>query len=157
MFKLLVVEDDGELRQLFSTVLRKEGYQVLEAEDGVEALDVLDHEYIDLIISDIMMPRLDGYALSKALREADYTLPILMITAKDSFSDMQEGYRAGIDDYMVKPINVNEMILRVGALLRRVQSINDRQVAVGDTVFAYDSLSAVHAEHEICCRRRSSC
>ena len=123
MFRILVVEDDCELRTLFSRVLARHGYQTLEAGNGQEALDLLDNEYIDLIISDIMMPVMDGYELVHSLREVNITIPVLMITAKDAFDDMERGFLSGTDDYMVKPVNVNEMVLRVGALLRRAQMI----------------------------------
>src|SRR5471030_135442 len=141
MFHILIVEDDKELRELFCTVLLKNGYKTTSAKDGTEALDVLDKEYIDLIISDIMMPNMDGFELVKAIRDALFSLPILMITAKESFEDKQRGFLLGTDDYMVKPINVNEMVLRVGALLRRSQIINERKQYVGETLLEYDSLS----------------
>lgn len=113
MFNILVVEDDAKLRQLFCTVLTRNGYQALPAVNGEDALDVLDKEYIDLIICDIMMPRMDGFELTRTLRDNDQQLPILMVTARENFADKQQGFLVGIDDYMVKPINVNEMILRV--------------------------------------------
>ena len=116
MFQILIVEDDKELSQLFQKVLEKNGYQVKSASDGAQALEVLDKEYIDLIISDIMMPVMDGYELVSELRSAGYQIPVLMITAKGSFDDMRQGFLSGSDDYMVKPVNVNEMVLRVGAL-----------------------------------------
>ena len=141
MFNILIVEDDKELRELFCTVLIKNGYKTTSAKDGAEALDVLDKEYIDLIISDIMMPNMDGFELVKSIRDALFNLPILMITAKESFQDKQRGFLLGADDYMVKPINVNEMVLRVGALLRRAQIINERKQCVGETLLEYDSLS----------------
>lgn len=141
MFKILVAEDDRELNKLFSRALTREGYSVTCVYDGKEALSVLDREYIDLIISDIMMPNMDGYQLAKELRESGITIPILMITAKDSFYDMQMGFRAGTDDYMIKPVNVNEMVLRVGALLRRAQMISDRKQVIGGTVLEYDSMT----------------
>ncbi|NMF04484.1 response regulator transcription factor [Clostridium beijerinckii] len=141
MFHILIVEDDKELRELFSTVLLKNGYKTTGAKDGIEALNVLDKEYIDLIISDIMMPNMDGFELIKSIRDAQFNLPILMITAKESFQDKQRGFLLGIDDYMVKPIDVNEMVLRVGALLRRAQIISERKQSVGDTMLEYDSLS----------------
>jgi two-component system OmpR family response regulator len=143
MFHILIVEDDKELSELFATVLLKNGYKTTCAKDGIEALDVLDKEYIDLIISDIMMPNMDGFELIKSIRDAQFNLPILMITAKESFQDKQRGFMLGTDDYMVKPIDVNEMVLRVGALLRRVQSINERKQYVGKTVLEYDSLSVL--------------
>lgn len=141
MFHILIVEDDKELCELFSTVLVKNGFKTICAKDGIEALNVLDKEYIDLIISDIMMPNMDGFELIKSIRYAQFNLPILMITAKESFHDKQQGFLLGVDDYMVKPIDVNEMVLRVGALLRRAQIINERKQCVGETLLEYDSLS----------------
>ncbi|NFA61026.1 response regulator transcription factor [Clostridium sporogenes] len=149
MFKVLVVEDDPALRKLFCTVLNKNGYKSIEAKDGNSALDVLYKEYIDLIISDIMMPNMDGYTLIKLIRESNDNVPILMITAKGTFSDKQEGFRVGTDDYMVKPIDVNEMILRVGALLRRSQIINERKIVIGETTFLYDFLSIKYNNKEL--------
>ena len=133
MFKVLVVEDDKELLQLFCRVLEKNGYQTAGAADGREALQKMDQEYFDLVISDIMMPGIDGYELVKSLRDSGSNIPVLMITAKDAFNDMQLGFQSGTDDYMVKPVNVNEMVLRVGALLRRAQMINDRRGVAGQT------------------------
>jgi two-component system OmpR family response regulator len=149
MFNILFVEDDQYLRQLMCTVLGKNGYRVFPAEDGETALDILDKEYIDLIISDIMMPRLDGYRLTQQLRAADYKLPVLMITAKDGFDAMQQGYLAGVDDYMVKPIDVEEMLLRIGALLRRARIANERRLIVGDTLLDYDSLIVTYHDMRI--------
>ena len=141
MFKIMIVEDDAELRQLFQHVLTKNGYAVRGVSNGQEALDSLAADYCDLIISDIMMPVMDGYQLVQALRDSGNKLPVLMITAKDAFDDMRQGFLSGIDDYMVKPINVNEMVLRVGALLRRAQMINDRRQVIGSTVLECDSLT----------------
>ena len=141
MLKILIAEDDRELRQLFTHVLIKHGYTVTGVSDGQEALDALENDYYDLIISDIMMPRLDGYGLVQQLREAKNTTPVLMITAKDAFDDMRMGFQSGVDDYMVKPINVNEMVLRVGALLRRAQMINERRQVIGGTTMECDSLT----------------
>ncbi len=109
--------------------------------NGREALQALDESYFDLIISDIMMPEMDGYALVESLREAGHHLPVLMITAKTAFDDMRQGFLSGTDDYMVKPVNVNEMVLRVGALLRRAQMINERRLTLGTTVMECDSLT----------------
>ena len=119
MFHILVVEDDAKLRSLFCTVLTNNGYLALPAESDEKALSLLDSEYVDLIISDIMMSGMDGYELIDHLRTSGFTMPILIITAKERFEDKQRGFQAGTDDYMVKPIDVNEMILRVGALLKR--------------------------------------
>ena len=141
MLKILIAEDDRELRQLFSHVLIRQGYAVTGVADGQQALDALDTDYYDLIISDIMMPVMDGYELVRQLRESGSTTPVLMITARDAFDDMRLGFQSGTDDYMVKPINVNEMVLRVGALLRRAQMINERRQTIGDTVLECDSLT----------------
>ena len=141
MFKIFIAEDDSELRQLFSHVLIKNGYSVTGVCNGKEALDALDKGYYDLIISDIMMPEMDGYELVSSLRTAGYSIPVMMITAKDAFDDMRMGFVSGTDDYMVKPVNVNEMVLRVGALLRRAQMINDRRLVIGGTVMECDSLT----------------
>ena len=141
MFKILIVEDDRELRQLFEHVLVKNGYAVKGVSNGQEALDAMENEYYDLIISDIMMPVMDGYELVRHLREAGNTIPMLMITAKAAFDDMRLGFLSGTDDFMVKPINVNEMVLRVGALLRRAQMINERRQVIGNTVMECDSLT----------------
>ncbi len=147
MFKILIAEDDRELRQLFQHVLIKNGYAVTGVSNGEEAMDAFDKGYYDLIISDIMMPKMDGYALVRALRESGLTIPVMMITAKDAFDDMRMGFLSGSDDYMVKPINVNEMVLRVGALLRRAQLANERRQVIGGTVLECDSLS-VHTDKE---------
>lgn len=141
MLKILIAEDDRELRQLFSHVLIKNGYSVKGVTNGREALEAVDNDYYDLIISDIMMPEVDGYEMVSALREAGNTIPVLMITAKDGFDDMRRGFLAGTDDYMVKPINVNEMVLRVQALLRRAQMISERRQVIGNTVMEIDSLT----------------
>ena len=141
MLKILIAEDDRELRQLFSHVLMKNGYSVKGVANGQEALDAFYASYFDLIISDIMMPVMDGYELVRQLREAGNSTPVLMITAKDAFDDMRHGFLSGTDDYMVKPVNVNEMVLRVGALLRRAQMINERRQVLGNTVMECDSLT----------------
>ena len=141
MLRILIAEDDWELRQLFSHVLTKNGYAVKGVSNGQEALDAVDMEYFDLIFSDIMMPVMDGYELVRALRGTGSTTPVLMITAKDAFDDMRQGFLSGTDDYMVKPVNVNEMVLRVGALLRRSQMINERRQIIGSTVLECDSLT----------------
>lgn len=141
MLKILIAEDDRELRRLFAHVLLKNGYTVKEVSNGKEALDAMFNDYYDLIISDIMMPVTDGYELVRELRAAGNTTPVLMITAKDAFDDMRLGFLSGTDDYMVKPVNVNEMVLRVGALLRRAQMINERRQTIGSTVLECDSLT----------------
>lgn len=141
MFNILVVEDDPDMRELFCTVLADSGYNAIPAVDGVNALKIMDREYIDLIIADIMMPRMDGYDLTRSLREANYELPILMVTAKDQFEDMQRGFRTGSDDYMIKPINVRELVLRVEALLRRAKISAEKKIVIGSTKLDYDALT----------------
>lgn len=141
MFNILVVEDDNNIRKLMQTVLRQNGYSTFCASDGKEALEIFDKEHIDLMICDIMMPNMDGYELTESLRSANYTLPVLMVTAKESFSDKKKGFLVGIDDYMVKPIDVNEMVLRVQALLRRSKIVTDHRLTVGEVTLNYDSLS----------------
>lgn len=141
MSKLLIVEDDKELRELFGRVLMKQGYDIRETSNGKEALDALHQDFYDLVISDIMMPVMDGYELVSTLRKEGNQIPVLMITAKDAFDDMRQGFQLGTDDYMVKPVNVNEMVLRVGALLRRAQMMNERRQVIGSTVMEMDSLT----------------
>lgn len=133
MNRILIVEDDENLSLLYQSALKNERFEVFRAMNGVDALNILDKQFIDLIISDIMMPDMDGYELAESLREAGYDLPILFITAKYSFEDKKRGFTIGIDDYMVKPIDVNEMILRVDALLRRAQIVHTKELVVGKT------------------------
>ncbi len=141
MFSILVVEDDEILNKMICSKLRQESYSVFAAFDGEQALDLLDKEHIDLIISDIMMPNMDGYQLVRELRDAAYTIPILMVTAKNQFEDMEKGFRAGTDDYMIKPISMRELVLRVKALLRRAQIANEKKLVVGNTLLDYNSLT----------------
>ena len=142
MFHILIVEDDKNLRRLMAAYLERDGYEVYHAEDGVQALQLLDSQHIDLIISDIMMPNMDGYELTEELRRADYKLPILMVTAKETFEDKKKGFLVGTDDYMVKPLDMEEMLLRVSALLRRANIANEHKLRVGDDILLdYDSLT----------------
>lgn len=141
MFSILVVEDDETLNKMLCAKLKQEHFQTFQAFNGEEALQVLDKEYIDLIICDIMMPKMDGFTLTKELRSSAYKLPILMITAKGQMEDIEKGFRSGSDDYMVKPIRMQEMILRVNALLRRARIANDRRMKVGNAVLDYDALT----------------
>ena len=148
MFSVLVVEDDEILNKMICIKLKQESYGTFDAFDGKQALDVLDREHIDLIISDIMMPNMDGYQLTKELRNAAYTIPILMVTAKNQMDDMEKGFIAGTDDYMIKPINMKEMVLRVKALLRRAQIANEKKLVIGNTVLDYDGLTIKTKEEE---------
>lgn len=146
MFQVLVVEDDPELRDLFCSVLSDHGYIPIPACNGIDAFDKLDHIHVDLTVCDIMMPKMDGFSFLEALREAKYTMPVLMITARQSAADKQRGFRSGADDYMVKPIDVNEMIWRVEALLRRSQMVSHRKATLGATVFDADCMRVCFAE-----------
>ncbi len=145
MFQILIAEDDRELRELFAHVLTKSGYRVTGVGDGAEALQALEESYYDLLISDIMMPRMDGYTLVESLRQAGHELPVMMITAKTAFDDMRQGFLSGTDDYMVKPVNVNEMVLRVGALLRRARMISEQRLCLGETVMECSDYSVTVA------------
>ncbi len=128
----------------YEDVLADSGYDPASAKDGLEALEILDHKHIDLIIMDVMIPNMDGYTLTKQLRDADYILPILMITAKVAQEDKKHGFRLGVDDYMTKPADEEEMLLRIAALLRRSKISAERKLAMGQTELLYDSMSVVH-------------
>ena len=141
MFNILVVEDDMNTRRLMCAVLERYGYHPIPALDGQDALEQLDKKHVDLIILDIMMPRMDGYEFTHILREGGNMLPILMVSAKQEPSDKRKGFIIGTDDYMTKPVDEEEMILRIGALLRRSRIVSDRKLSVGDTVLYYDSLT----------------
>ena len=149
MISILLVEDDEKLSKLFYTVLSKQGFNVHIASNGVEGFDILENNHIDLIISDIMMPQMNGYDFTENVRKINEEIPILMITAKDDFNSKQKSFLIGIDDYMVKPIDVNEMILRVHALLRRSKIAHDNKQVIGDTVLEYDSLSVTRDNETI--------
>ncbi|MBV7389273.1 MULTISPECIES: response regulator transcription factor [Enterococcus] len=136
MNRLLIVEDDENLALLYQSALKRAYFSTEIARNGLEALDILDKQHIDLIISDIMMPDMDGYELADSLRSAGFDLPILFITAKDRFEDKKRGFDLGVDDYMVKPIDVKEMILRVEALLRRAQIVHEQELTVGQTTLS---------------------
>lgn len=145
MFKILIAEDDSELRQLFSHVLIKNGYSVTGVDNGQRALAAMDISYYDLIISDIMMPVMDGYELVKTIRASGNNTPVLMITARDAFDDMREGFVSGTDDYMVKPVDEEEMLLRIAALLRRSRIVADRRLNIGGTELNFNSMSVTVA------------
>ena len=140
--KIMVVDDESRMRKLVKDFLTKKNFQVLEAGDGEEAMDIFYKEKdIALLILDVMMPKMDGYELVRSIRESGSSIPIMMITAKDAFDDMRLGFLSGSDDYMVKPINIGEMVLRVSALLRRAQMASERRQVIGGTVMECDSLS----------------
>lgn len=142
MFNILIVEDDPDMREVLFAVFQKEGFKSFVAKNGLDAFEIIDREYIDLIVTDIMMPGMDGYEFSSSVRQAGYDLPILMITAKSRFDDMEKGFHSGADDYMVKPINIKELVLRCTALLRRAKISSEKKLTVGSVTFDYDSLTA---------------
>lgn len=145
MFKILVVEDDNSLRNLFCKTLQRNNYQPFPAEHAQAALDLLEREYVDLIITDVMMPGMDGFTFIKHLRNAQIDLPILVITAKSDIMDKQSGFMAGADDYMVKPIDITEMIFRVNALLRRAKSVSEKKLTFGNTILEYNTWTVTDA------------
>ena len=149
MFQILVVEDDKELRDLFCSVLTESGYHPLPAANGLEALEIMDSTLVDLVLSDIMIPGMDGFELTRILRETGSAIPILMITARESHADKREGFRLGTDDYMVKPIDVNEMVWRVQALLRRSQNISQRKAQIGETTLDCNTLMVTTRDRQI--------
>jgi len=146
VFKILVVDDDKNTRLLFSSVLKDAHYEVITAVNGKEALSIMDNEHIDLVVLDIMMPQMDGYEFTKELRAADNNLPILMVSAKQLPADKHKGFLVGTDDYMTKPIDEEEMLLRIKALLRRARIVNERKIVIGEVVLDYDSLTVSKGE-----------
>lgn len=155
VFNILVVEDNIELQELFCVSLYNNGYNALHAKDGIEALDILEHHFIDLIISDIMMPNMDGFQLVKELKDIDSKIPVLIISAKGASFDKEKAFKLGIDDYMVKPINVNEMIWRVEALLRRSDSTQGKEISIGNTTLCYESLQINDKNEKIFCHKKN--
>jgi len=147
MFNILVVEDNFNTRKLVEAALLDERYTPVLAANAQEALDILDRQHIDLMITDIMMPGMDGYSLTGQLREAGYDFPILMVTARETIKDKRKGFIVGTDDYMVKPVDEEELVLRVKALLRRAKIVNERKITIGKVTLNYDSM-AVSRESE---------
>lgn len=141
MFHILIVDDDKNTRLLMQAVLEAENYEVSMAVNGEEALSIIDKEHIDLVILDIMMPKMNGYELTQILRDAQNDIPILMVSAKQLPADRKKGFLVGTDDYMTKPVDEEEMLLRIKALLRRAKIVNDRKIEIGDVVLDYDSLT----------------
>lgn len=141
MFHILVVDDDKNICRLFRAVLEAENFTVCTAENGEEALAVLDREHIDLVVLDVMMPQMDGYAFTETLRAGNSAIPVLMVSAKHLPDDKRKGFLVGTDDYMTKPIDPEEMVLRIRALLRRARITAERRITIGDVVLDYDSLS----------------
>lgn len=147
--KILIVEDDDSLLQLYRIVLEKQGYETLLAHHGEEAWAIMEREHIDLIITDVLMPVMDGYQFLCSVREIYPEMPILMITAKDDFASKSMGFTLGTDDYMTKPVNTEEMLLRVRALLRRSNILSTRKLNVHDTILDYDAMTVSRGESSI--------
>lgn len=141
MFHILVVDDDKNTRRLLQAVLERANYTVTTAENGEEALAVMDREHIDLVVLDVMMPRMDGYEFTSLLRSTNNELPILMVTARQLPEDKKQGFLVGTDDYMTKPIDEEEMLLRIKALLRRAKIVSEQRIVIGDVVLDYTAFS----------------
>lgn len=149
MINILVVEDDTKLNQIVCTYLNDSGYQAKSCLNPREAYDLMYNNLYDMIISDIMMPEIDGFEFAKTVRELNQTIPILFMTAKDDIVSKQKGFRLGIDDYMVKPINMDELIMRVGALLRRANIMEDRKLTAGNLSMDADAMTATIDGEEV--------
>ena len=149
MFKILVVEDDRALNRSVCSFLNHSGYEAVGCLGAEEAYDEMYKTTFDLIVSDIMMPGIDGFEFAKTVRSLNSDIPILFMTARDDFASKQRGYRIGIDDYMVKPIDLDELFLRIGALLRRSKIASSRRLEVGSFVMDADERTAVLGEQEI--------
>ena len=141
MVRILVVDDDKNTRKYIEAVLTEENYTVLTATNGKEALDVMEREHIDLVILDIMMPEMDGYEFTKTLRDSNNNLPILMVSAKQLPKDKHKGFLVGTDDYMTKPFDEEELILRIKAVLRRAQIVSEQKIVIGDVTLDYNSFT----------------
>ena len=146
MFNILVVDDDKNTRMFLSAVLENVGYNVYTACNGEDALCMMDREHVDLVVLDIMMPKMDGYEFTRILRESQNNLPILMVSAKQLPADKHKGFSVGTDDYITKPIDDEEMIYRIKALLRRAKIASERRIEIGDVVLDYDSLTVTRGE-----------
>lgn len=141
MFHILVVDDDKNTRKLLKAVIENDGYKVSTAENGEEALNIMDKEVVELVVLDIMMPKMDGYEFTKTLRSVNNNLPILMLSAKQMSEDKRKGFLVGTDDYMTKPVDETEMLLRIRALLRRAKIATEHKITIGNVVLDYDSFS----------------
>lgn len=141
MFTIMVVEDDLPLQRMMCAFLGLNGYQTVPASNGEQALAAIEKVMPDLVIADVMMPVMDGWQLTKELRQAYPLLPIMLVTALDSLEDKRSGFSSGADDYLTKPIDLDELLLHVGALLRRAQAMTSHRLTIGETVLDYDSLT----------------
>ncbi len=146
MFHILVVDDDKNTRMFFEAVLTAANYKVSLAKNGVEALNVMDREHIDLVVLDVMMPKMNGYEFTRTIRESDNSIPILMVSAKQLPVDKKLGFMSGTDDYMTKPVDDEEMLFRIKALLRRAKIQSERKITIGEVTLDYDNLTVTRAD-----------
>ena len=144
MLNILVVEDDKNTRKLITTILKNYGYATIEATNGLEALDVLDHNHVDLMVLDVMMPQMDGYELAQTLRDAGSQMPMLMLSAKSNVQDIKQGFVVGIDDYLTKPFDFEELLLRIKALLRRSKIVSENKLVIGKITLDYNSYTVIN-------------
>lgn len=149
IFKILVVDDDKNTRKFLCALLHRHGFETLQAEDGLSALKAMDQYHVDLVVLDLMMPNLNGYDLTTQLRQGWENLPIMMVTAKQESMDKRKGFLVGTDDYMTKPFDDQELVLRIKALLRRAQIVSEHKLTMGNVTLAYDSLSVMRNKEEI--------
>ena len=146
MFHILVADDDKHTRMLLRAVLESENYTVSTAENGDQALELLDREHIDLVILDVMMPEMDGYEFTRIVRQTDSTLPILMVTAKHLPEDEKKGFLVGTDDYITKPIDEEKLLLRIKALLRRARIVSEQRIVIGEVILDYNSFTVTRGD-----------
>lgn len=149
MFHILVVDDDKHTRMLLRAILENANYTISCANDGIQALDILEREHIDLVVLDIMMPNMDGYEFTETIRQTDNALPILMVTAKQLPEDEKKGFLVGTDDYITKPIDEEKLLLRIKALLRRAKIVNEQKIKIGDVTLDYNSLTVSRKDEVI--------
>lgn len=149
MFNILVVEDDRELNRAVCSFLKQNGYEAVGCLGANEAYDAMYGNLFDLIISDIMMPKIDGYEFAETVRSLNEDIPILFMTARDDFASKQQGFRVGIDDYMIKPIDLDELLLRIGALMRRAKIASSKKITIGNLTLDAEERTAILAEEEI--------
>jgi len=154
MLKIMVVEDEQHIRKLISTYLIKNGYQVIEATNGKTAFDLFQNEHIDLVITDVMMPVMDGHLLTSKIRNFNSEIPILMLTALESYNDKEKGFSGGVDDYIVKPFDMNEILLRIKALLRRYKIASDNKIVLPHLILDFQTGSCMVDEQNVMLTRK---
>ena len=154
MFNVLVLEDDKNIRRLTEIKLQNEGYNVYAVENGKQGLEVIGEKHIDIIIADVMMDEMDGYEFISTIRELNITTPCIMVTARGSLQDKTQGFNLGVDDYMVKPIDFDELFMRMKAVLRRAKIVSEKKLIVGETTLDYETLTIYNREHKVTLSKR---